>query len=36
MSRYLEPMAVLWIKLALVQKLGTDFGFALLRRSEGQ
>jgi len=36
MSRYLEPMAVLWTKLALVQKLGTDFGFALLRRSKGQ
>jgi hypothetical protein len=32
MSRYLEPMAVVWIKLALVQKLGRDFGFALRRR----
>ncbi|HEY7248566.1 MAG TPA: NADPH-dependent F420 reductase [Xanthobacteraceae bacterium] len=32
MSRYLEPMAMVWIKLALVQKLGRDFGFALLRR----
>ncbi len=32
MSRYLEPMAMVWIKLALVQKLGTGIGFALLRR----
>jgi len=32
MSRCLEPLAVLWIKLAFAQKLGTDFGFALLRR----
>jgi hypothetical protein len=32
MSRYLEPMAMLWIKLALVQKMGHDFGFALRRR----
>jgi predicted dinucleotide-binding enzyme len=32
MSRTLEPLAVLWIKLAHVQKLGTDFGFALMRR----
>lgn len=32
MSRYLEPMAMVWIKLALVQKLGRNFGFALLRR----
>jgi 8-hydroxy-5-deazaflavin:NADPH oxidoreductase len=32
MSRLLEPMALLWIKLALVQKQGHDFGFALLRR----
>jgi predicted dinucleotide-binding enzyme len=32
MSRHLEPLAMLWIKLALVQKLGMDFGFALLRR----
>jgi 8-hydroxy-5-deazaflavin:NADPH oxidoreductase len=32
MSRHLEPMAMVWIKLALVQKLGRNFGFALLRR----
>jgi 8-hydroxy-5-deazaflavin:NADPH oxidoreductase len=32
MSRHLEPLAMLWIKLALVQELGTDIGFALLRR----
>ena len=32
MSRYLEPMAMLWIKLAYAQGLGRDFGFGLLRR----
>lgn len=32
MSRYLEPMAMVWIKCAAVQKMGRDFGFALLRR----
>jgi predicted dinucleotide-binding enzyme len=32
MSRHLEPMAMLWIKLAIAQKMGRDFGFALLRR----
>jgi predicted dinucleotide-binding enzyme len=32
MSRYLEPMAMVWIKLAITQKMGRDFGFALLRR----
>jgi 8-hydroxy-5-deazaflavin:NADPH oxidoreductase len=32
MSRYLEPMAMVWIKLAIAQKLGRDIGFALLRR----
>jgi hypothetical protein len=32
MSRNIEPMAVLWIRLAYAQKLGTDFGFSLLRR----
>lgn len=32
MSRYLEPMAMVWIKLAIAQKLGPDIGFALLRR----
>ena len=33
MSRYLEPMAMVWIKLAIAQKMGRNFGFALLRRS---
>ena len=32
MSRYLEPMAMVWIKLAISQGRGTDFGFALLQR----
>jgi predicted dinucleotide-binding enzyme len=32
MSRYLEPMAMAWIKLAYAQGMGTQFGFALLRR----
>jgi hypothetical protein len=32
MSRYLEPMAMVWIRLAMVQKMGRDFGFAVLRR----
>jgi predicted dinucleotide-binding enzyme len=32
MSRYLEPMAMVWIKLAITQKMGRDFGFAMLRR----
>ena len=32
MSRHLEPMAMVWIKLAIAQKLGRNFGFALLRR----
>jgi predicted dinucleotide-binding enzyme len=32
MSRYLEPLAMLWIWLAYGQRMGTDFGFALLRR----
>jgi len=32
MSRYLEPMAVLWIKLAYAQKQGLNMGFALLRK----
>jgi hypothetical protein len=32
MSRYLEPMAMVWIKLAIAQKMGSDFGFAILRR----
>lgn len=32
-ARLLEPYAMLWIHLALVQGLGQDFGFALLRKS---
>ena len=32
MSRYLEPMAMLWIKLAYAQGMGGEFGFAILRR----
>ena len=32
MSRYLEPMAMVWIKLAITQKMGRDIGFALVRR----
>jgi 8-hydroxy-5-deazaflavin:NADPH oxidoreductase len=32
MSRYLEPMAMVWIKLAIAQGKGTGFGFALLQR----
>jgi predicted dinucleotide-binding enzyme len=32
MSRNLEQMALLWIRLALVEKLGPNIGYALLRR----
>jgi 8-hydroxy-5-deazaflavin:NADPH oxidoreductase len=32
MSRYLEPLAMLWINLAYTQQLGPNIGFALLRR----
>jgi predicted dinucleotide-binding enzyme len=32
MSRHLEPLAMLWIKLAYAQGLGMNFGFAILRR----
>ena len=32
MSRSLEPLAVLWIKLAYAQKHGLNMGFALLRK----
>lgn len=32
MSRALEPMALLWVKLAYQQGLGPDFGFTLLRK----
>jgi len=35
MCRYLEPMAMVWIKLAITQKLGRNLGFALLRRQDG-
>jgi len=31
-SRYLEPMAMVWMRLALVEKMGTGIGFALLKR----
>jgi hypothetical protein len=31
-ARLLEPLAMLWIHLALSQGLGRDFAFALLRR----
>lgn len=32
MSRYLEPLAMVWINLAYTQQLGPNIGFALLRR----
>jgi len=32
MSRHLEPLAMLWIKLAYAQGMGREFGFAALRR----
>jgi 8-hydroxy-5-deazaflavin:NADPH oxidoreductase len=32
MSRYLEPLAMIWINLAYTQGLGSNIGFALLRR----
>ena len=32
MSRYLEPLAMLWINLAYAQGMGREFGFAMLRR----
>jgi predicted dinucleotide-binding enzyme len=32
MARYLEPFAMLWTKLALVQGLGRRFAFGLLQR----
>lgn len=31
-ARLLEPLAMLWIRLALVEGLGRDIGFKLLRR----
>ena len=32
MSRHLEPMAMIWIKLAYAQGMGREFGFAILKR----
>ena len=32
MSRHLEPLAMLWIKLAYAQGMGREFGFAVLKR----
>jgi len=32
MSRYLEPLAMLWINLAYAQGMGRGFGFAILKR----
>jgi predicted dinucleotide-binding enzyme len=32
MARYLEPMAMVWIHLAIVQKQGRDIAFRLVRR----
>ncbi len=32
MARCLEPLALLWIRLAIVQKLGRDIAFKLVRR----
>jgi len=31
-ARFLEPLALLWIHLAIVQNLGRDIAFKLLRR----
>jgi predicted dinucleotide-binding enzyme len=31
-ARYLEPAAMVWIKLAIVQKLGRNIAFGLMRR----
>jgi 8-hydroxy-5-deazaflavin:NADPH oxidoreductase len=31
-ARLLEPFALLWMSMALVQGLGRDFAFQLLRR----
>jgi predicted dinucleotide-binding enzyme len=31
-ARYLEPLAMLWIHLAMVQNLGRDIAFKLIRR----
>jgi 8-hydroxy-5-deazaflavin:NADPH oxidoreductase len=32
-ARLLEPFAMLWIHLAIARSMGTNFGFALLRRN---
>ncbi len=32
LARYLEPMAMVWIHLAIIQKQGTGIAFGLLRR----
>lgn len=32
MSRQLEPLAMLWIKLAYAQGMGREFGFGILKR----
>jgi predicted dinucleotide-binding enzyme len=32
MSRYLEPLAMLWINLAYARGMGREFGFAILKR----
>jgi predicted dinucleotide-binding enzyme len=32
MSRHLEPLAMLWIKLAYAQGMGREFGFGVLLR----
>ncbi len=32
MARFLEPLAMLWIRLAIVQNLGRDIAFKLIRR----
>jgi predicted dinucleotide-binding enzyme len=32
MSRYLEPLAMLWILLANARGLGHEFAFSLIRR----
>ncbi len=31
-ARYLEPLAMLWIDLAILQGFGTNFGFQLIKR----
>jgi hypothetical protein len=31
-ARFLEPLALLWVNLAVVQNLGRDIAFKLIRR----